>query len=109
VVKTTLSPSQTYSLSGTQLHGLSQGAAYGDNYQSATNYPLVRIVIRASGHVFYARTFGYSTMSIAAKMVSSTEFTVPAMIEAGNSELYVVANGIPSAPVLVTITAPTAQ
>jgi hypothetical protein len=104
VVKTTLSPSQTYSLSGTQLHGLSQGAAYGDNYQSATNYPLVRIVNRASGHVFYARTFGYSTMSVRPNAVSSTQFTVPKTIEAGDSDLYVVANGIPSQPVRVTIT-----
>lgn len=38
-----LSPTTTYTLDGLQLNGLSQGAAYGDDYQSATNYPLVTI------------------------------------------------------------------
>jgi hypothetical protein len=33
----------TYTVSGTQFNGLSQGAAFGDDGQSATNYPLVLI------------------------------------------------------------------
>jgi len=33
----------------------------------------------------------------------STQFTVPSGIETGGAELVVVANGIPSAPVAVTI------
>jgi hypothetical protein len=36
--------------------GLSQAAAFGDEYQTATNYPLVRITNPATGHVFYAKT-----------------------------------------------------
>ena len=33
----------------------------------------------------------------------STHFDVPARMETGSSRLYVVANGIPSAPVAVTV------
>ena len=45
----------TYKISGTQFNGLSQAAAFGDEYQTATNYPLVRITNTATGHVFYAK------------------------------------------------------
>jgi hypothetical protein len=93
-------------LHGLQLNGLSQGASYGDDVQAATNYPLVRIVNATTRHVFYARTFGHSTMGIGPEdEVTSTHFTVPVAseIEAGRSYLYVVANGIASEPVTVEI------
>jgi hypothetical protein len=45
----------TYQLTGTQFNGLSHGATYGDNVQANTNYPIVKIVNMASGHVFYVR------------------------------------------------------
>ncbi|MGK4422351.1 hypothetical protein ACSLVQ_29295, partial [Klebsiella pneumoniae] len=64
-VPTSLTAGQTYAFSGVQLSGLTQGAAYGDDYQSATNYPLVRIVNQATGHVVYARTSGFSSYAIA--------------------------------------------
>jgi hypothetical protein len=80
---------------GTQFNGLSQGAAYGDDFQSATNYPLVRLVNQATGHVFYCRTHNHSTIAVATgnKKVS-TQFDVPASAETGISALFVVANGI---------------
>jgi hypothetical protein len=104
-VPTELTTSGTYQLSGRQLSGLSQGAAFGDEFQSATNYPLVRIVNTATGHVFYARSFGHSSMSVAPNNSSTTNFTVPPIyaIETGPSLLYVVANGIASNPVPVTV------
>jgi hypothetical protein len=94
----------SYKLQGLRLNGLSQGAAYGDDVQAATNYPLVRIVNAKTGHVFYAPTFDHSTMGIGSH-VASTHFTVPSAseIEAGRSYLYVVANGIASEPVTVFI------
>ena len=48
-----LDPGQSASLSGTQLAGLSQGAAYGDDVQDNTNFPLVRITNRQvrGGHL----------------------------------------------------------
>ncbi len=99
----TFRPGQTGSLSGTQLAGLSQGAAYGDDVQDNTNFPLVRITNRKSAVVTYARTSNWTSVSIAPGASSSTDFTVPTTTPAGASTLVVVANGIASAPVSVTI------
>jgi hypothetical protein len=93
-----------YLITGTQFNGLSQGAAYGDDVQDATNYPLVRIVNNATRHVFYCKTHDHSTMALATGSTRvSTRFDVPSDIETGPSHLYVVANGIPLAPVNVTL------
>jgi hypothetical protein len=95
---------KTSLLRGTQLNGLSQGAAYGDDAQSATNYPLIRITNSATGHVFYARTYKHSSMGVATgSTIVTTHFEIPAGIELGASQLEVVANGIASNPVDVTI------
>jgi hypothetical protein len=94
----------TYAISGTQFNGLSQANAYGDDFQDATNYPLVRIVNNATGHVFYCKTHGHSTMGVATGSTNvSTRFDVPAGIETGAGQLFVVANGIPSAGAAITI------
>ncbi|MGP0031276.1 MAG: hypothetical protein ACLPVF_12315 [Acidimicrobiales bacterium] len=98
-----LTPGQTATLSGTQLAGLDQGAAYGDDVQDNTNFPLVRITNAKSGVVTYARTSNWSSVSIAPGVTSSTDFTVPTTTPAGASSLVVVANGIASQPVPVTI------
>ena len=103
-VPTTLADGGTYAVSGDQLNGLTQGSAYGDDYQSATNFPLVRITNTATKHVFYARTFGMTSMSVKPGLSSSAKFTLPSTIEKGPSTLTVVANGIASAAKLVTIT-----
>jgi len=92
-----VSPSSTYTLSGRQFNGLSQASMYGDDAQMATNYPLVRITNHATGHVFYARTYGHSSMGVATgNQVVSTFFDTPSNLESGPSDLVVVANGIPS-------------
>ncbi len=100
---TTLAPGGTYSLSGSQLAGLDQGAAYGDDVQDNTNFPLVRITNSATGVVTYARTFDWTSVSVAPGTPSSTMFTLPPGIPAGKSTLVVVANGIASRPSPVTI------
>jgi hypothetical protein len=95
----------TYPIVGTQLNGLTQASTFGDESQNATNYPLVRITNPASGHVFYARTHDHSSMGVATgSTVVSTSFDVPMGIESGASTLQVVANGIPSTGVSVTVT-----
>ena len=98
-----LAPGKTYKISGVGFNGMSQGAAYGDDAQSATNYPLVRITMTASGNVYYCRTSDFSSMAVASPATVSAHFEVPAGIPAGGGELVVVANGIPSAPVAVTV------
>lgn len=104
VAPTVATRGSTYRISGTQFNGLSQAAAVGDELTAATNYPLVRITNAASGHVMYARTHGHSTMGVATgSTLVSTLFDVPATAETGASSLVVVANGIASAPVSVTV------
>src|SRR5262249_13699516 len=93
----------SYLISGHLFNGMSQGAAYGDDVQAATNYPIVRIRNNATGHVFYSRTHDHSSMAVAFGGLVSTTFDVPASQEPGASELVVVANGIPSAPVAVMV------
>ena len=94
----------SYAISGTQFNGLSQAAAFGDEEQAATNYPLVRITNQSTGHVFYARTHDHSTMAVATgSAVVSTNFDVPSGIETGASSLEIVANGIASPSVRLTV------
>jgi hypothetical protein len=94
----------TYQISGTQFNGLSQAVNFGDEFESATNYPIVRITNNSSGHVFYARTHDHSTMGVATgKTTVSTNFDVPSSMETGASSLVVVANGIPSKAVSITV------
>lgn len=101
---TNLGLGTTYPLSGTQLNGLSQASAYGDDATMATNYPLVTITNNGSGHVFYARTHDHSSMGVATGGATvSTNFDVPAGMETGASTLVVIANGIPSLPYSVNV------
>jgi hypothetical protein len=100
---TTIKPGKTASLSGAQLAGLDQGAAYGDDVQDNTNFPLVRVTNSQTGVVTYARTSNWSSVSVAPGAASSTNFIVPKGTPAGESTLEVVANGIASQPVEVTI------
>jgi hypothetical protein len=101
--RTTLAPGRTYALYGKQLAGLDPGAAYGDDVQDNTNFPLVRITNSATGVVTYARTSDWTSVSVDPGTSSSTKFTLPPSTPAGASTLVVVANGIASAPSKVTV------
>ena len=93
-----------YQISGTQFNGLSQANALGDEFEAFTNYPLVRITNNGTGHVFYARTHDHSTMGVATgSTIVSTNFDVSPQTESGPSKLVVVANGIGSQPISVTV------
>ena len=100
-----VSRGSTYQISGTQFNGLSQGGqTMGDEYETSTNYPLVQITNNSTKDVFYARTHDHSTMGVATgKKTVSTNFDVPSGMETGASSLVVIANGIPSTPVSVTV------
>ena len=100
----TVTRGSTYKISGKQFNGLSQAQAFGDELTSVTNYPLVRITNKTSGHVFYAKTHDHSTMGVATgNTIVSTNFDVPSGMETGASTLEVVANGIPSKKVNLTV------
>ncbi len=93
----------SYHLTGTGLNGISEGTAYGDDAQMASNFPLVRMT-NSAGHVFYARTFDWSSTGVmTSNKVVTTEFALPAGLAAGTYSLVAVANGIASDPVLFTI------
>jgi hypothetical protein len=106
-------PGDTIQVSGTQFNGLSQATAYGDDSQTATNYPLVRLQDGAGG-VRYCRTFNHSavgpggtvaSMGVATgALVVTTNAAIPSDLAPGNYNLEVVANGIASQPFAVTVT-----
>jgi len=96
-VSTTLYSPFTYTITGTQLNGLSQAVGYGDDFTAATNYPLIRLKKVGENKVYYARSFNHSTMAVATGNVEhSTNFKLPSNIESGEYDLSIVANGIPS-------------
>jgi hypothetical protein len=87
----------SFTLTGTQLNGINEGAAYGDDAQMSSNYPIVQIT-DSSGQVLYARTYHWSSTSVATGSTpETTQFTLPAGIVGGYS-VSVIANGIASAP-----------
>lgn len=103
-VPATVARGSSYTISGAQFNGLSKAVEFGDEFENATNYPLVRITNNATHHVFYARTHDHSSMGVATGSAPvSTHFDVPATMETGASTLQVIANGIPSIAVNVTV------
>lgn len=100
----TVTRGQTYKISGTQFNGLNQGGAFGDEFDIHTNYPLVRITNNSSGHVFYCKTHDHSSMGVATgSKTITTSFDVPSGMETGAGMVAVVANGIPSTAVAITV------
>ena len=93
-------------ISGLQFNGMSQGAAWGDEYQDATNYPLVRITDWSGTQpvVYYCRTGDHSYMGVqSGNLTVSTLFDCPDVPTGTVGDLEVVANGIPSNKMLVSV------
>ena len=67
---------------------------FGDDYQIATNYPLVRITNQQTHHVFYSRTHDFSSMAVANHRREHAWFDVFANQERGPRELEIVPNGV---------------
>lgn len=85
-----------WTVTGTQLNGLSQANIYGDDCTNATNYPLVRLRNLSTGDIYYGRTYGFSTLGVATgSALQSFDFTLSG-VPSGSYELTVVANGIAS-------------
>ncbi len=84
-----------FTISGTLFNGISEGAAYGDDWQMATNYPVIRL--SSGGNVYYARTTNWNSTGVQrGNAPDSTQFTLPAGLPAGTYWLVVTANGIAS-------------
>jgi hypothetical protein len=88
----------SFTLTGTLLNGISEGAAYGDDAQMNSNYPLVRLT-NSAGNVYYERTYNWNSTSVmTGSRLITTQFTNSAAVPPGNYSLVVVANGINSDP-----------
>ena len=85
----------SFMVTGTLFNGISQGAAYGDDWQMVTNYPMVRLI--ANGQTWYARTTNWNRTGIQTGTLPDTAyFTIPASVPAGNYALLLSANGVSS-------------
>jgi hypothetical protein len=92
----------SFTLAGTGLNGINEGTEYGDDVQTASNYPIVQLS-DAQGHVYYARSFNWSSTGVATGDTPvSTEFTPPTNLPGGVYNVVVIANGIASDPVTYT-------
>ncbi len=86
-----------FTLTGTQLNGINEGAAYGDDVEMASNYPIVRLQ-NGAGNVSFARTTNWTSQVVTGAALVSTDFAAAAT--AGPYLLSVSANGIASSDVL---------
>jgi hypothetical protein len=89
-----------YHLTGTKLTGFSAGAAYGDDAQMDTDFPLIKLslvtISPSPQRVYYARTRNWTT--------TSTDFDLPSGLPSGTYWLYAVVNGISSDPTVFEVT-----
>lgn len=91
----TQNPDGSVHLTGKLFNGLSQGAAYGDDEQMDSNFPIVRFT-DTSGTVRYGRTYNWSYIGVAQpNLVVSTDCTLPAGASLQDN-IQVIANGISS-------------
>ena len=90
-------------LTGTGLNGLNAGrAAYGDDCQMDSNYPIVRLV--NGSNVYYASDSNWSNTGVMLGSTSETvDFTLPTGIPAGTYSVYAVTNGIASSGVNLAV------
>jgi hypothetical protein len=97
-----------FKLTGTQLNGQSAGAAYGDDDQMDSNYPLVRFTATdGSGRVFYGKTSHWSSVAVGGGPTAkeTVNFTLNAeMTKPGKYSMEVIGAGITSAPSFIEIT-----
>ena len=92
-------PDASLHLTGKLFNGISQGAAFGDDAQMDSNYPLARF-INSRGSVWYGRTFNWSSTSVmTGNRPATTEVGRPWYLAPGWYSLTVVANGISSDPI----------
>jgi len=73
-----ITPTRTVHFTGRPgLNGISQGAAYGDDAQMDSNYPIIQFKDTNNAHIDYGRTFDWSSTGVRTG-AGSTEFSLPA-------------------------------
>jgi hypothetical protein len=89
-----------YYITGKEFNGISEGASYGDDWQMATNYPLVRL--NNGSKVYYAKTSNWNRIGAVQtdSLEDTAQFTLPAMLPIGTYSLTIVVNGIASNPIV---------
>jgi hypothetical protein len=96
----------TFTVTGTQLNGLSAGSSYGDDAESDTNYPIVRLT-NTSGIVKYATTFNWTPGVATGSAPVTVQFTMPAGFPTNASyRMAVIGSGIPSSDFLLGLLPP---
>jgi hypothetical protein len=90
-------------IAGKNFNGFDLGGTYGDNSQSATNFPIVRFTNNSTGDVCFARSYNFSTMGVWTTGKTNAEFDIPNTCEKGASVLQVIVNGIASRGTAVTL------
>ncbi|HRI21928.1 MAG TPA: T9SS type A sorting domain-containing protein, partial [Panacibacter sp.] len=97
--------SKTYRITGKLFNGISEGTAYGDDWQMATNYPIVRF--KSGANVYYGRTSNWNSTGVRRGIKADTAtFTLPASMPSGVYSLVVIANGFSSNVLSFTRPAP---
>jgi PKD repeat protein len=97
----------TFKITGTLFNGISEGAAYGDDWQCETNYPVIRMK-STTGRIYYCKSFNWNRTGVeTGSEPDTTYFVLPNGISDGNYWVVVTANGYASDSVLLTITIPT--
>ncbi len=90
------SGSDTYTLTGTQLSGLINGADEGDDMKLTSNYPIVTLQ-DTTGKVYFARSFNFSVMVPQQGSTPQTcQFKTPTGLPAGSYSLFVSSVGVQS-------------
>jgi hypothetical protein len=90
-------PDGTFLLTGTGLSGISTGAAFGDDAQMDSNYPIILFTDPelVGPHVDYARSFNWSDSSVMTGNESETvNFSLPPGLVPKNYKVSVSVNGI---------------
>lgn len=83
-----------FTLTGTQLTGLHEGAFWGDDNSARTNIPIVRLRSISSGLVYYCRTRDYTYRGIQPNRASSCSVILPPNVPPGAYQIELTVNGI---------------
>ncbi len=91
----------TFTLSGTKLNGMSEGASYGDDALMASNYPIVKVSNGAGTAVKYLKTYNWSSVGVqTGATVVTTQVSLPSGTNPSAYLLTTSANGLISQGVL---------